>query len=118
MDQPERWWVSNVCVLECNSHDRRILGSDDFAAKLLGVAWQPRSRKTLEDLIREACEQFAVSPHALHSRSSQRQLTKTRAWIAHQATTLRIASLAETARLFHRNEASLRESVKRHFSAI
>jgi hypothetical protein len=100
---------------ECNPHDRRILGGDDFAAKLLGAAWQPKSRKTLEELLEEACQQFAVTEAALCSRSSQRQLTRARAWMAHQATTLRVASLCEVARFFRRSESSLRESVTRHF---
>jgi hypothetical protein len=95
--------------------DARILGSDDFAVKLLGAAWQPRSRKSLDDLIWEACQQFSVTEEALRSRNSQRTLTTARAWIAPQATITRVASLSEVARTFARSEASLRESVKRHF---
>lgn len=34
---------------ECN--DRRILGSDEFAGRLLGQAWRPRSRRTLDELL-------------------------------------------------------------------
>jgi REP element-mobilizing transposase RayT len=101
---------------ECNPSDRRILGSDDFAAKLLGAAWKPRSGKQLSDLIDEACQQFCVTEEALLSTSSQRHLTKARAWISHQAITLRIASLSEVARRFHRTEAALRHSVKLHFN--
>jgi REP element-mobilizing transposase RayT len=103
-------------LLQCNANDGRILGSDDFAAKLLGAAWQPRSRKTLADVIVDACRQFAIEESALRSRSAHRQLTKARAWVAHQATTLRIASLSEVARVFDRRESSLRECVKRHFN--
>jgi REP element-mobilizing transposase RayT len=101
---------------ECNPSDRRILGSDDFAAKLLGAAWKPRSRKQLTELIDEACQQFSVTEQALQSTSSQRHLTKARAWITHQAITLQIASLSEVARRFHRTEAALRHSVKLHFN--
>jgi hypothetical protein len=103
-------------LAERNSNDPRILGSDDFAAKLLGTAWQPRSRKTLSDVIAEACRQFSVTEDALLSLSSQRHLTKVRAWIAHQAILLRIASLSYVARHFRRTEAALRHSVKRHFN--
>jgi putative transposase len=102
--------------LECNPNDARILGSDDFAAKLLGTDWRPRSRKTLMNLIDEACQQFSITEDALLSSSSQRHLTKARAWIAHQAITLRIASLCEVARHFRRTEAGLRQSVKLHFN--
>jgi putative transposase len=102
-------------LAEHNPNDARILGSDDFAAKLLGAAWQPKSRRNLADLIRDACQRFCVTEEALRSRSSQRTLTTARAWIAYQAATKRVASLSEVARMFARNEASLRESVKRHF---
>ncbi|MGC3980767.1 MAG: transposase [Steroidobacteraceae bacterium] len=100
----------------CNPSDHRILGSDDFAAKLLGTAWHPRSHKTLEQLLDEACQQWAVSRDALCSPSRHRQLTHARAWIAHQAVTQSIANLSRVARMLNRSEASLRESVKRHFN--
>lgn len=103
-------------LAERNSNDSRILGSDDFAGKLLGATWHPRSSKTLTDLIIEACQQFSVAEDALLSSGSQRHLTKVRAWIAHQAIILRIASLSAVARHFHRTEAALRQSVKRHFN--
>lgn len=100
----------------CNPNDSRILGSDQFLAKLLGRSWQPRSDKSLADLIDEACQQFSVSRQALVSASRHRHITHVRAWIAHQAVTLRVASLSEVARSFGRTEASLRESVKHHFN--
>jgi putative transposase len=100
---------------ERNSNDRRILGADDFVAKALDAAWRPRSRKTLRELIAEACDRFSVREDALTSRSCDRRLTKVRAWIAHQCLLLRIASLSEVARTFNRRESSLRESVRRHF---
>lgn len=103
-------------LLECNSNDRRILGSDDFAAKLLGAAWQPRSRKTIADIVAEACRKFDVDESSLRSPSANRELTKARAWVAHQALTLRVASLSAVARVFQRRESSLRECVKRHFN--
>lgn len=103
-------------LAECNPSDSRILGSDDFAARLLGEAWRPRSRKTLGDLIAEAVDEFSVTEEALRSSSCERRLTKARAWVAYQATTLRITSVSEVARHFNRTEAALRHGVKRHFS--
>ena len=41
-----------------------------------------------------ACEQFIVSPRALYFAARSASLRKL-AWIAHQSTTLRIASMAE-----------------------
>lgn len=99
-----------------NPNDTRILGSDDFAAKLLGKAWQPRSRKTLEDLLNEASRQFGLASEKLTSPSRQRELTRARALVAHQAITLRIATLSQVAVLFGRTEAALRQSVKLHFN--
>lgn len=103
-------------LLECNAGDRRLLGSDDFAARVLGEAWRPRSPKSLVDLINEACAKFSVSAAALDSRSSERRLTYARAWIAHQALAARICSLAAVARRFDRTEGALRQSVKVHFN--
>lgn len=101
---------------QCNPSDRRILGSDAFAGRLLGAAWRPKSPKSLDTLIAEACQQFTVTSDALLSPGRQRHLARVRAWVAYQALTLRVASLSEVARIFHRNEASLREGVKRHFN--
>jgi hypothetical protein len=52
----------------------------------------------------------------LASASRHRHITLARAWVAHQALTLHIASLSQIARTFGRAESSLRESVKRHFN--
>jgi len=98
-----------------NANDSRVLGNDRFLQSL-SFTWQLRSKDTLPELIHAACLQFNVSSDALYSPSRQRQLTRVRAWIAHQAITKRVASLSEVARIFHRSEASLRESVKLHFN--
>jgi chromosomal replication initiation ATPase DnaA len=92
------------------------LGSDDFAAKLLGKSWQPRSRKTLDNLISEASRQFGLAPEKLMSSSRQRDLARARAWVAYQAITQRITTLSQVAALFGRTEAALRQSVKLHFN--
>jgi REP element-mobilizing transposase RayT len=101
---------------QCNPNDPRILGSDTFVASLNNKAWQPKSQKTLDDILNEACAQYSVNRYALFSSNRQRHLTVARAWVAHQAITVNISSLAQVARLFNRGEASLRESVKRHFN--
>ena len=76
--------------------------------------WRPGSRKTLTDLIVEACQRSSVTEQDLRDSSALRHLTK--AWIAYQAALLRIASVSEVARQFNRTEAALRHSVKRHFN--
>jgi REP element-mobilizing transposase RayT len=103
-------------LLDCNHNDRRILGSDDFAARLLGRAWRPRSRKSLDQLISEACSLFAVTQDGLRSCCRAQVLVKARAWVAHQALCERICSLAEVARRFDRDESSLRHGVRAHFN--
>lgn len=78
--------------LRCNPRDRRILGSDAFAERLLGAAWKAKPQKTLAALIDDACARFSVTSDSLRSRSRQRHLTLARAWIAHQALILEISS--------------------------
>lgn len=100
----------------CNPDDQRILGCDTFARSILGNAWQPRSQKSIDQLIDEACARFTVTRHALLSTSRQRNLSRARAWIAYQAITQRISSVAGVAAALSRDESTLRESVKLHFN--
>ncbi|HMN44989.1 MAG TPA: transposase [Povalibacter sp.] len=100
---------------ECNVNDRRILGSDEFAGKLLGDAWQAKSRKTLHELMDDAAHKFSISHESLLSPSRQRHLSKARAWVAYEAISLRIASLSQVARLLQRDESSLRAAIQRYF---
>ena len=100
---------------DCNVNDRRVLGSDDFAARVLGEAWRPRSKMTLEEVIDEACAKFRIDVTALSSPSRAAKLVRARAWVAHKATTLQIASIATVARRLCRDESSLRHGIKAHF---
>ena len=52
-------------VDELNPNDMRILGSDAFVASIQGRAWRPKSRKTIEQLVAEACDQFALTREQL-----------------------------------------------------
>lgn len=101
--------------VECNPNDRRVLGSDTFAARMLGEAWRPRSRKTLEQIVDEACATFGVTAADLASTSRAVLLVKARAWVAHQVVNLRVASIAAVARRLSRDESSLRHGIRRHF---
>jgi len=103
-------------LAECNANDTRILGNDAFAANLLKHAWQPKSTITIEELMISACQQFCVSRDQLISLNRQRKLAHARAWVAHQAITLRLCSLSHIARLFGCTKAALRQTVKRHFN--
>jgi hypothetical protein len=101
-------------LAECNANDRRILGSDDFAGRVLGESWKPRSRKTLDELVSEACVQFCTTRKELESPSRSPSLVKVRAWIAHQAIGGRICSIAAVARALNRDESTLRHARQRH----
>ena len=103
-------------LLECNPHDQRILGNDAFAARMLGDRWHPSSQQTLAQLVEEACVEFGVTTQQLSSRDRHGQLTEARAWVAQQAVGQRIASIVEVARLFDRDESSMRSAMKRYFS--
>jgi REP element-mobilizing transposase RayT len=103
-------------LTEVNANDSRILGDDHFAEKVLGTSWRPRSRQTLEDIIAEVCREFSIAVTQLESRSAQRRLARARACIAHRCVDGRIASLAEVARRFGRDESTLRESMERYYS--
>lgn len=98
----------------CNAHDPRILGSDDFARRLLGDTWRPKSAKSIDTLIQEACAMFACAPAELCSPSRRPILVAARAWVAQEAVDGRIASVAEVARKLNRDESSLRHALKVH----
>ena len=99
---------------EVNHSDNRILGSDDFAQTLLGTTWRPRSRKSLDNLLAEACSRFNVTAEELRSPSRVGRLVIARVWIAIEAQSGRIASLSAVARCLHRDESSLRRAVEAH----
>jgi REP element-mobilizing transposase RayT len=99
---------------ESNPGDRRILGSDDFVQGLLGAQWKPRSKKSLDTLVDEACAQFSCTGVELASISRKSHLVAARAWVVQQAVAERIASIAAVARRFNRDESSLRHALKVH----
>ena len=100
---------------EVNSKDSRVLGDDRFLARLLMEPWRPQSRKTLQQIIDEACLTFSVDIDDLLSSGRQRHLTRTRAWIAQQALKQRVASICEVARALNRSESALRECLLHHY---
>jgi hypothetical protein len=99
-------------LLNCNPSDRRILGSDDFARRIIGPDWKPKSRQSLDELIEKACQHFNCKMPDLASASRKPRLVAARAWVVHQAVSGRVASIAEVARRFNRDESSLRHALK------
>ncbi|HSN70674.1 MAG TPA: transposase [Steroidobacteraceae bacterium] len=98
-----------------NARDPRILGDDDFAIRAIDNSWRPRSPRSLDDLIDDACARYSIERERVLSPATQRRLTRARAWIAQEALRGRVASLAAVARALGRSESALRECVSRHF---
>jgi hypothetical protein len=96
-----------------NPSDPRILGSDAFASRVLGTEWRPRSRRSLEQLIAEACGRFCVTSAQLESAGRDRRIVAARSWVVKEAVEGRIASVSAVARRFQRNESSLRRALRR-----
>lgn len=95
--------------------DSCAFGNDQFLAKSSGHAMRHRSNRSLAGIIDEASAIFGFPAAVLRSSSRCRDVTKVRAWIAHRAVRLGIASMSEIARYLGRTEGALRQCVKRHF---
>lgn len=94
----------------------QLIGDDDFSTRIGACARPPASRRTLDDLVAECRQRFAVSEEQLASPSKCRSYTQARAWIAHEASAGGIASICAVARRFRRSESSIRELINRHRS--
>ncbi|MCM2312150.1 MAG: transposase [Steroidobacteraceae bacterium] len=93
--------------------DPRVLGDDDFLARLPQPTGSRAAGVTLDDLVRRACEKFSVTPSDLASRSRARTLNRVRTIILRQALDERVASCSEVARRFGRSVAALSRSADR-----
>ena len=94
--------------------DERVLGSDDFLAR---VTWPPRSirpRVSFDELLLEVAERFSVRAEDLSCPSRARRLAAARAWLARCALDQAGASICEVARRLNRSEASIRGLLGRH----
>lgn len=100
--------------LKANPANSQVLGSDEFLARVSSHPWRPSARRTLEALAGECCELFDVTFEAIASQNKNRKLCAARAWLAHQATRERIASVSAVARLLARDEAAVRRLMIRH----
>jgi REP element-mobilizing transposase RayT len=103
-------------LLERNEQDPRILGGDAFAQKVLGERWKLRSDAALQKVIDAACAKFGATEIELRSPSRLINITRARAWIAEQALSAKIASVASLARYFNRDASSIRQAAQRRRS--
>jgi putative transposase len=100
-------------LLERNEQDPRILGGDAFARRVLGDGWKPRSNGALQAVVDDACARFGVTEDELRSPCRLSTVVDARAWIAEQATSAEVASIASIARYFKRDASSIRQAVQR-----
>lgn len=101
--------------LEQESHpdDCRILGTDDFIAKIPLAPYKPRSALTLEKFAESICSQNGVSVDLLRSPSRARHLASIRVAFSRQAIERRIGTLCEIARFLNRDPSTLTKLLAR-----
>ena len=101
-------------LVERNSRDPRILGSDAFARAVLGSKWRPSADDALGRIVHEGCTKFAVTLAELQSPSRLAEVVRARAWVTQQAVSRDVASLSAVARYLQRDPSSLRSLRRRH----
>ncbi len=106
-----RWGTGDLTP---NHTDSQILGDDEFASRVAGYNWRPRSRKSFDTLIADCERRFSVSMELLGSPSKSHVLAVARAWLAHEAVSGRVATISETARHLNRTEGSIRQLMSRY----
>lgn len=99
-------------AMATNGTNVGVLGGDEFLARIQAATVRPRTGQSLQDLIAEACRRFEIDGERLRSPMRDAYLVKVRAWIAHQAGTRRVATLASVARALGRDEATLRYAMR------
>ena len=87
--------------------DPRVLGGDRFLSSLPPPRINPKSRLTLDELVKLVSEQMSVSIDDIKSPSKCQKLSRARAEIARRAVQGRIASLNEMARYMDRHPSSI-----------
>jgi putative transposase len=84
---------------------------------IASTALELKVKLTLDNLIDEACLRFNACRDHLDSPVRTRHLSKVRAWIASEAISRHVCSLAAVARALGRDESTLREAMRRHGSS-
>jgi REP-associated tyrosine transposase len=93
--------------------ESRILGDDQFLAKLNVPPVRRDPCVTLEQICTQVCREFDVTLGALRSPARKRALTRARALIATRVVDEHVATLSEAARFLHRSVSALSRSVDR-----
>jgi REP-associated tyrosine transposase len=91
--------------------DHRILGDDGFFASLELQAIPPKGQPTLEELTQIICQKHDVSVAELRSPSRERRYAAIRAEVGLTAVEEGVASNAELARYFNRNQSGMSRAI-------
>jgi len=97
---------------------REFLEVTSLRGRMTGDEWKPKSRKTLQQLIDEACLKFGIGAAQLSSQSRHPEVMAARTWVANEAMRGRVATVSAVARAFNRNESSLRRALSRRNLAV
>jgi REP element-mobilizing transposase RayT len=106
----EEPWIAEMAS---NGGEAAVLGGEEFQLRVSRPALQ-RRRQTLEQLLAEACDRFAVDAELLDSPTHNPYLAKVRAWIGFQAGKRGVATLSAVARALNRDEATIRYAIRKY----
>ena len=98
---------------EGSDGDHRVLGDDGFIASLGHDVTQPAAQQTLAELTQVICQKHDVSAAELRSASRERKYSAIRAEVGLAAIDSGIASNAEIARYFNRNQSGMSRAINR-----
>lgn len=102
--------TADPALISGRSDDKRILGSDDFLARLTATP-KPCRAMSLQKSVSTVCRHHATEPEMLLSSGRHRQAAKLRAVVLHHALHLRIATLSDISRRFNRSTSTLSETL-------
>jgi REP element-mobilizing transposase RayT len=105
-------WGSGA--LTPNRSQPQILGDDAFVARATARLAMPAKPITLAQLLDDCSARFRLSAAEISSPRISRKLAKARAWLAHQATCMGVASISDVARFLGRSEGAIRQAMQRH----
>jgi len=106
--------ASDPTLYAGHPEEPRILGDDQFLARLNLQVRKTSSRVTLEQIAAAVCAELNITFNQLCSASQARPLAKARGLIACRALDEQIASLSEIARFLNRSAAAISRAAHRH----
>lgn len=105
--------IPDVMMPRANDTDSRIVGDDRFLSRISSIPSTPRVQISVEALADLCSRRMGVSALDVRARSRARDVSRTRALVAHLATTYAGATVKAVADYFGRDESSVRRSMER-----